>query len=69
MQCKLIMVVVFELEDRSENTSFTWTERLEYLFNSRSAAQVQFGLLKARFRGDNSETFKTAFAIYIPIKD
>jgi hypothetical protein len=67
MQCQLVMVIVFQLEDR--NASFSWTERHEYNFHSRSAAQVQFHLLEARFRQDNPETFKTAFAIYVPIKD
>jgi len=67
MSCQLVMVIVFQLED--EHTSFSWTERHEYNFNSRSAAQVQFMLLQARFEQDNPETFKTAFAIYVPIKD
>ena len=62
-KCKLIMVIVFELEDTISRVALTWTERREFIFESKSSARVQFNRIENKFRRDNSD-FKTAFAIY-----
>jgi hypothetical protein len=62
-KCKLIMVIVFELEDTISRVALTWTERREFIFESKSSARVQFNRIENKFRRDNPD-FKTAFAIY-----
>jgi hypothetical protein len=62
-KCKLIMVIVFELEDTFSQVALTWTERREFIFESESSARVQFIQNRNKFRRDNPD-FKTAFAIY-----
>ena len=69
MECQLVMVIVFELEDSFTKTSFTWTERREYLFENKLVAQSKFREINNSFRQNNPSTYKTAFAIYEPIKD